>query len=69
MEAVKIKKRCKHLLTENTCSLCLGMPRSRDQRDIFDYGTRRQLTGTRKDFAEAWLLDDDLVQENAQSLL
>jgi len=76
-EKVGSKNRwCKHFLSEGSCSLCLGMPPSKDTRDIFDFvgNHLEEFTGTRNDFSFSldsitWEVDEDMVQENAGSLL
>ena len=74
MEAEK-KKRCKHDLVEGTCSLCAGVPRTKDYALVNLIDSRGAAPTVLGPSHGPWLalwedqIDDELVQESACSLL
>jgi len=69
MEKRKFVKRCKHDLVEGTCSLCLGVPRSKDQRDLLESRGGNLVVISQYACWFSGEIDDELVQASACSLL
>lgn len=56
-------------MVEGTCSFCLGYPPSKSKSDLLNFCCGHPLTVSQHGCWDSVVIDDDLVQESAWSLL